>query len=320
MSKNNDHAKSIDLGEDSDHQDDAEDLTESERQERIELREETEKVSYWNINPQTRDHAVQMIMKLSANLGSNVDGKFIKGLYARKNIDGIREYISHKDDKETREIMILISTLKIMPKLVVPLFECSGDDAEIMVPLLKLFLALTRGLTTKKRQESVARVREKPLNKESKQDCLRRVKKAKDSQRNAYEQISALMFFKEAIVSEEVFAIIYEYVDGPILKKGNRTAEELKSIETVLFLVSNLLQIQAGPFSMSTEQIRSRSLQNKLILILKKTDFFDLFHVLCTSLNAQGNTQWNGLMMTILHHLLWCVTASTIFVSDTVLM
>jgi hypothetical protein len=95
-------------------------------------------------------------------------------------------------------------------------------------------------------------------------------------------------------------------VDGPLSKspKG-RTADDLKSIETFLFLICNLLEIQAGPFSLSSEKIHSRSLQNKLILILAKNDFFDLFVLICTTINEQGNHQWNALIMRILHFLFW---------------
>jgi hypothetical protein len=307
MSKNNDNARSIDLGEESDG---LEDLTESELQKRRDARREEdevkEKVSYWNISQQTKDHAVQMVLKLSGNLGSNIGGKFHKGVFARKNVDGIREYISHKDDKKTREIMILVSTLNVMSSYIVPLFECSGDDTEVITPLLKLFLALTKGLSGEKRDSVVTRVKEKPLTNESKEDFLKRVQKAKSVQKNSYQQISALMSFKEAIVSEQVFKIVYDYVDGPISKTAKvRTADDLKRIETFLFLVSNLLQIQAGPFSLSSEQIHSRSLQNKLILILKKEHILELFMSLCTSINKPGHQQWNGLIMEILHHLFW---------------
>ena len=301
--KNDDNAKSIDLGEESD-----EDMTEAQRQERFDsLRNADEnKVSYWNISQQTRDHAIQMIVRLGDNLGSTIDGVFRRGVYARRNIDGIRQYISHKDDRDTRELMILISTINLMPNSLVPLFEISKDDTDVMVPVLKLFLALTRPPSSRKRTSIVTRVREKPLNKESKGDCARRVKEEKKFQKNAYEQISALMSFKEALVSEKTFDIIYEYVDGPISKDPrSRTPDDLKSIETVLFLICNLLQIQSGPFSLSTEQIRSRSLQNKLILILAEKRFFDLFNLLCTTINKQGNNQWNGLVMEILHYILW---------------
>lgn len=301
MSKNNDNAKSIDLGEESDQ----DELTELQRQQRLE-REEEEKVSYWNISQETRDHAIQMVMRLGDNLGIRRNGEFKRGVFAHQNINGIRQYISHKDNRETREIMILISTLKLMSTNLVPLFKCSGDDPEVMVPLLKLFLSLTRGLSSKKQEALKTRVKEKSINKEIKEETLSRVKKEKNFQKNAYEQVAALMSFKEALVCESVFHIIYESVDGPISKSPKaRTNEDLKSIETFLFLICNLLKIQAGPFSKSTEQIRSRSLQNKLILILAQNDFFDLIVLLCTTINEKGTSQWNGLLMEILHFLLW---------------
>lgn len=299
MSRNNDNAKSIDLGEESD----PDELTDGLRRER---EEDEKKVSYWNISQQTRDHAIQMVMKLSGNLGITIGHEFKRGVFARKNINGIRQYISHKDDRETRDIMILISNLNLMASCLVPLFVCSGDDTEVMVPLLKLFLSLTRNLTTKKREALVTRVREKPVQKETKQECSTRVKRERLFQKNAYEQISALLSFKEALVSEEVFHIIYENIDGPISKVSKiRTTDDSKSIETFLFFICNLLQIQTGPFSLSTDQIRSRSLQNKLILILAEKDFFDLLILLCTSINEKGSTQWNVLIMEILHYLVW---------------
>ena len=302
MSKNNDNAKSIDLGDESDDQEEFEDLNDVELRDRREAQrseEEPKEKSYWNRSKKTRDHATQMVMRLGANLGNCIDGEFKKGVFALKNIDGIRTYISHKDDGETRELMILVSKLNLMRDFIVPLFECSEDDTEVLTPLMRLFLALTRGLRQKKRDSVVTRVRERPLNKELKADCLKRVKEEKLFQNNAYEQISALMKFKEAIVTDKVFHVIYEHIDGAVSRSPKARSE------TFLFLLTNLLQIQAGPFSPSTEQIHSRSLQNKLILILARKDFFDLLLLLCTTINAQGNNQWNSLIVEILHFLLW---------------
>lgn len=297
MSKNNDKAKSIDLGEESD----------EERFAKEQDEEEAKKVAYINISQETKDHAIQMLLKLSDNLGIvTMDGGFQRGIFARKNINGIREYISHKDDRETREMLILISKLNLMSRFLVPLFACSGDDAEVLVPMLKLFLSLTRGLTSKKREALVTRVKEKPVKKETKEESVVRVNKQKAFQSNAYEQVAALMTFKQAMVREDVFQIIYDHVDGPIGKHPQaRTSDDIKTIETFLFLICNLLQIQAGPFSSSEQLIDSRSLQNKLILMLAEKDFFLLLIMLCTTINQKKNNQWNVLIMQIFHYLLW---------------
>ena len=300
--RDNEKAKSIRLGDNSDDEE-LNDVQWKEKEDEMRLESERQKeVSYWNISEQTQAHAMQMMLKLGGNLGTYINGKFKKGVFARKNIDGIREYISHKDDKESRELLILIFTLNLMPKYIVPLFEASEDDTEVMIPLLRLFLALTRGLKEEKQRAASSRVREKQLGKEDKTEYLSRVKREKEYRENALKQISALMSFKESIVSEKVFHVIYQYTDGPISKPPKaRSPDDQKSIEAVLFLLSNLLQIRVDPFSTSPEQIRSRSLQNKLILVLESSNFFDLFLLLCTTINAKGNNQWNSIMVEILH-------------------
>jgi hypothetical protein len=308
QSKNNDNAKSIDLGEESDDQEEREELTEVERKEREEARrEDGEKhVAYWNINDKTRAHAVQMILSLGNNLGHYIDDEFKKGVFACKNVIGFREYIVHKDDKQTREMMIYISSLNMMKTLMVPLFEHSEDDSELIYHLLRLFMAMTRELTEAKQLAVVNRVREKPVAKELKPAFLKRIREEKQFQKNGYDQLDSLLTFKEALITEEVFRVIYQYVDGPVSKASkNRTLDDKKCIEAVLHLIINLLGIQAGPFSLSAELIRSRDLQNKLILLLAKKDFFDLFQLLCATVNEKENTHWNKMLVEIMHHLVW---------------
>lgn len=293
MSKNNDKAKSIDLGNESE-------------EEKDETKVDVDKRSYWNTDQKCRDHAMQMVLLLSANLGIDINGVFKVGVFADKNINGLRTFLSHKDDPKNREIMIYASKSNVMKKFIVPCFLKSEGDNEVLVPLMKLFLSLTRGLTKEKRPAIVTRVKEKKQGRETKAECLVRVKAERAEQLNAYEQINALMRFKEAIVTEEIFDLIYDYVAFAIEKPPKeRTTDDIKSIETVLFLLSNLLQIQAGPFSLSSEKIHSRSLQNKLILILQKKNFLFLLLLLCTSISAVGNKQWSGLIMELLHYIFW---------------
>jgi hypothetical protein len=83
MSKNNDKAKSIDLGNESE-------------EEKDETKVDVDKRSYWNTDQKCRDHAMQMVLLLSANLGIDINGVFKVGVFADKNINGLRTFLSHK--------------------------------------------------------------------------------------------------------------------------------------------------------------------------------------------------------------------------------
>jgi hypothetical protein len=158
------------------------------------------------------------------------------------------------EDPVTRELMIQISKYKMMPRYIVPLYCMSLDDRYFLcallfavmlillfrtlsMPLLRLFLLLTKPLTVNKSRALSTDIRQK-RSKETRQEALHRMGQEQEDKVNAYAQVEALLAFKECLVTEEVFAIILAQAADALLKEpGTRTEDDKKVIECTLMLI-----------------------------------------------------------------------------------
>lgn len=141
------------------------------------------------------------------------------------------------EDPITRDLMIQISKYKIMQRYIVPLFCLSLDDRTLAMPLIRLFLYLTKPISPAK-AESLQRDIKRRKGKETVEAAAKRVEEEQTYRTNALEQIEALISFKNALVNEEVFEIILQYAAEPLLKEPElRTEDDKKIIECVLMLI-----------------------------------------------------------------------------------
>jgi hypothetical protein len=265
--------------------------------------------SAWASGGHQRDHMIQLLLNLVSNFGvyhttsadevvveETFQEVFFKSTYALENVNGLRQYgfllsISHPhaplrflrdmEDPLTRDLMIQISKYKMMQRYIVPLFCLSLDDRTLAMPLIRLFLYLTKPLSSAK-IESLQKDIKRKKGKESVEQAAQRVESEQQYRTNALQQAEALLSFKSSLVNQEVFEIILQHAAEPLLKEPElRTEEDKKVIECVLMLIrsycpnflshylpSNLLAIE--PYSACTTAIIShaKEVQNKLVLAL----------------------------------------------------
>jgi hypothetical protein len=190
------------------------------------------------------------------------------------------------EDPLTRDLLIQISKYKMMQRYIVPLFCLSLDDRTLAMPLIRLFLYLTKPLSSAK-IESLQKDIKRKKGKESVEQAAQRVESEQQYRSNALQQAEALLSFKSSLVNPEVFEIILQHAAEPLLKEPElRTEDDKKVIECVLMLIrsshflslslspfphtmsSNLLAIE--PYSACTTAVIShaKEVQNKLVLAL----------------------------------------------------
>jgi hypothetical protein len=74
--------------------------------------------------------------------------------------------------------------------------------------LLKIFLNLTKPIDSTRRKSLESTIRPRKSS-ESKEEALARQNKEKDIQNNTYEQVTALLHFKECLLNGIIFTILF---------------------------------------------------------------------------------------------------------------
>lgn len=75
------------------------------------------------------------------------------------------------------------------------------------MPLLRLFLLLTKPLTSSKSHALTAEIRNK-RSKETSQEALHRIGQEQENKANAYAQVQALLAFKACLVTGEICHVV----------------------------------------------------------------------------------------------------------------
>jgi hypothetical protein len=153
------------------------------------------------------------------------------------SLNSMSRFLRDMEDPLTRDLMIQISKYKMMQRYIVPLFCLSLDDRTLAMPLIRLFLYLTKPLSTSK-IESLQKDIRRRKGKETIELAAKRVEQEQSYRNNALQQAEALLSFKSSLVNEEVFEIILQHAAEPLLKEPElRTEDDKKVIECVLMLI-----------------------------------------------------------------------------------
>eukprot|EP01041_Mallomonas_annulata_P004720 gene4720-9367_t len=264
------------------------------------------KTTSWIAGGAQRDKLIQRMLKYANEFGVNspsvegdlLVGEFVRGHECMEYLKKFTELIMNYDDRSTRELIIQTSKYNIVPQKIVPLLVQSIEDGHLATKCIILCNTLTYTLDTEA-SKSISTEIKLIKNKESKEEAKERVSRETKIRDNAYEQISALLSFKEALVNDGVFEAILSYCATSISKPSNlRNMKENKIIERVLVLISNLLAIDAGPMSSPTELQLAKMLHSKLILILEG-EFFDFLLFLSQCVREEQNAAWLVLFIEI---------------------
>lgn len=279
----------------------------------------TQAHSAWEMGGVHRDHVIQNLLYLGGQLGfysqvnvpdaelEGVSGAqekvFYRGIYAPDEVDAIRRLLIDQDDPVDRHLTVYVASIKMVPQFLVPLFYQAVDEKPFAMSLIRLFLLLTKPLS-RTVVEASTHIIKRSKGKETAAESKVRVAKEQSARKNSYAQISAQMSFKEALVNEDLFVVLLNYLEEPLSKPSHQRSEEDKIvIESILTLINNLLRISAGPFSPDGEVARAAALHNEMVLVLQGP-FLDIILLLCQGVMERDNNPWRVILVEIVHYIL----------------
>ncbi|KAL3929302.1 MAG: hypothetical protein SGBAC_012271 [Bacillariaceae sp.] len=209
-----------------------------------------------------------------------------------------------RDEDLYRPISLLIGKWKVVEQKLLPLVISCRFDTAIVLTVVKILVILTKPLA-----ENAKRAGRMLIDTSSKaNDSL--VQQQIKLRENAVEQAELLMEYKRIFSHHSshhvkgkegtgLLSIFVSLLAEPLSKSGSaRTDADHLTIELVLHLFRNLLA--AEPLLNS----KSRQLHHELVNLFEKELVMDIILVLGQELELRENSQYNLLMMELLHYLI----------------
>eukprot|EP00833_Pecoramyces_ruminatium_P006014 jgi/Orpsp1_1/1180046/evm.model.c7180000071962.1 len=119
-------------------------------------------------------------------------------------------------------------------------------------------------------------------------------------------QLEYLISYKEAIISTNALDALFEMVLKPLsVPYRDRSYKETALIRLIFTLIRNLLCIKDKEASVltSTDKLRRSTLQERLMIKLKKSNFLELFLSFAGSLDETEYVEWNMLILEIFYYM-----------------
>eukprot|EP00980_Cylindrotheca_fusiformis_P017599 scaffold5517_cov135-Cylindrotheca_fusiformis.AAC.29 len=215
-----------------------------------------------------------------------------------------------RDDDLYRPISLLIGKWKVVEQKLLPLVVTCRYDSPIVLTIVKILVILTKPLA-----ENTKRAGRMIIDTSSKSNRSV-VQEQIKLRENALEQAQLLMEYKrifshhpshhrQETEGSGLLSIFVSLLAEPLSRVGaSRTDEDHLTIELVLHLFRNLLS--AEPLlNTSTDTLRqSNQLHQELITLFEKELVLEILLVVGQELELRENSQYNLLLMELLHHLL----------------
>ncbi|CAJ1967883.1 unnamed protein product [Cylindrotheca closterium] len=215
-----------------------------------------------------------------------------------------------RDEDLYRPISLLIGNWKVVEQKLLPLVISCRFDTAIVLTVVKILVILTKPLA-----ENTKRAGRMLIDTSSKSnDSL--VQQQIKLRENAVEQAELLIEYKRLFSHHSshhvkgkegtgLLSIFVSLLAEPLSKTGSaRTDADHLTIELVLHLFRNLLAAEPLLNSSQDSIRRSRQLHHELVNLFEKELVTDILLVLGQELELRENSQYNLLMMELLHNLL----------------
>ena len=181
-----------------------------------------------------------------------------------------RVLLRDNENYNTRDFTLFVASKKWMKSELVPLLELSVDDRDLAMRCCKLALVLIKNLRDNAQKALKTEVKA-IKGKETKEEGKERSDKEMKVKKNAQQQISALLSFKEALCTEKCGISITNVLASALEKEREEQRDETKlDVATCYSYIRRLLQIDAMPNCSSPGEIlMARSVHNKMVLTIK---------------------------------------------------
>eukprot|EP00752_Nemacystus_decipiens_P001460 g1436.t1 len=252
-------------------------------------------------------HMLKELLLVCSALGSvettehgGVDGerpgqqRFVRGEYCLQWLQDLQRAL-RRDDENTREICITLSSWRVVQHKLVPLILECRDDAVLVNTLLKIYVMLTMPLS-KQSEEALS----KPVNPKAQGDVRDQQTRRRE---NAMAQQAALHAFKRAFISLDVLSVVVGMLEEPLSHTGvARTDEDNFSIELCLTLLRNILNIEDPTPGMATSLgDHYTQMHEQLVALFKDALLLDILLLLAQDVHARENAKLNLLLVEIFH-------------------
>ncbi|CAM9181854.1 unnamed protein product [Hapterophycus canaliculatus] len=220
--------------------------------------------------------------------------RFVRGENCLEWLQDLQRAL-RRDDDNTREICIILSSWRVVQHKLVPLILECRDDAVLVNTLFKIYVMLTMPLS-KQAEEALS----KAINPKAQGDIRDQQTRRRE---NAVSQQAALHAFKRAFVSKDVLSVVVGMLEEPLSHTGvARTDEDNFSIELCLTLLRNVLNIEDPTTGMSTSLGDHYSqMHEQLIALFKDALLLDILLLLAQDVHARENAKLNLLLVEIFH-------------------
>ncbi|KAL3919469.1 MAG: hypothetical protein SGILL_003737 [Bacillariaceae sp.] len=228
-----------------------------------------------------------------------------------------------RDEDLYRPISLLIGKWKVVEQKLLPLVMTCRYDTPIVLTVVKILVILTKPLAenTKRAGQLVI---DKASAKKKGADHELLVAQQQKIRDNALEQAQQLMEYKRLMAFHPshhrkvggkdsdkkekgtgLLSIFVSLLAEPLSKSGaSRTDADHLTIELVLHLIRNLLSAEPLLNTSATTSQQAAQLHQEMISLFERELVFDILLVVGQEMELRENSQYNLLMMEILHHIL----------------
>ncbi|CAB1099608.1 unnamed protein product [Ectocarpus sp. CCAP 1310/34] len=223
--------------------------------------------------------------------------RFVRGENCLEWLQDLQRAL-RRDDENTREICITLSSWRVVQHKLVPLLLECRDDAVLVNTLFKIYVMLTMPLS-KQSEEALS----KPINPKAQGDVRDQQMRRR---KNAMSQQAALHAFKRAFISKDVLSVVVGMLEEPLSHTGvARTDADNFSIELCLTLLRNVLNIQDPTPCMATSLgDHYTQMHEQLVALFKDALLLDILLLLAQDVHARENAKLNLLLVEIFHFII----------------
>ncbi|CAM9634093.1 unnamed protein product [Ectocarpus sp. 13 AM-2016] len=223
--------------------------------------------------------------------------RFVRGENCLEWLQDLQRAL-RRDDENTREICITLSSWRVVQHKLVPLILECRDDAVLVNTLFKIYVMLTMPLS-KQSEEALS----KPINPKAQGDVRDHQMRRRE---NAMSQQAALHAFKRAFISKDVLSVVVGMLEEPLSHTGvARTDADNFSIELCLTLLRNVLNIQDPTPGMATSLgDHYTQMHEQLVALFKDALLLDILLLLAQDVHARENAKLNLLLVEIFHFII----------------
>ncbi len=223
-----------------------------------------------------------------------------------------------ENENESRQMLITFVRQKMYRPFIQLFRSCAQMDDDVLCrSCLSCAILFTKPLSSDAFKLIMAPLTKKLKAKdgesmrfESKQDedmFLRSIiAKEKQNKVNIQEQITSLLVLKESLIDPEVFSVVIYLTTSSIKSSsfGRKwTQGEVTAMDRFFQFIHHMLIIHHGPASSSEEMFYSKSLHNRLIVLMNE-GIINILASVAASLRNERWAEWIRLFLHIIHQLL----------------